>query len=219
MPVPILLCGKRLLDSNFLQHGGGGRKTQPSQLFAARQRRCTSHLVAQRSSKPRDLCYRMCTSFLPPKNIKVRGTKHQCKPPSFLTGELSSTAKSSLPEGLCGWRLLENLTHWEVGHVQKNIRFSLGCSWKQPKSGTSCYTSKPKTESGEEPTGLDSKLELTEVATTVQVLICCSIKQSACVQLLTQTIAPFFFSPETAWVIQTFKLFLSVFLGNVHSFE
>lgn len=99
----------------------GGRKTQPSQLFAARQRRCTSHLVAQRSSKPRDLCYRMCTSFLPPKTIKVRGTKHQCKPPSFLTGELSSTAKSSLPEGLCGWRLLENLTHWEVGHVQKNI--------------------------------------------------------------------------------------------------
>lgn len=161
----------------------------------------------------------MCTSFLPPKNIKVRGTKHQCKPPSFLTGELSSTAKSSLPEGLCGWRLLENLTHWEVGHVQKNIVSALVALESNQKVALLATRANQRQNQVKNQLVWTQKLELTEVATTVQVLICCSIKQSACVQLLTQTIAPFFFSPETAWVIQTFKLFLSVFLGNVHSFE
>lgn len=111
--------GRDCLTQTFYNVEGGKEKLSPVNYL--QQDGGIAHPTSWHPGAPSpESCVTTCTSFLPPKNIKVRGTKHQCKSPSFLTGQLSSTAKSSLPEGLCGWRLLENFTHWEVGHVQKN---------------------------------------------------------------------------------------------------
>lgn len=214
---------------NSAQHGGENQKNQPSHcsqdgilwhfVFVSRG---TGFGRGAPSSEPFVTKRSAQDPYFRASEKKIRKDKAAMQSPqrcvaSFLMGWLSNATKSSLPEGLCSLKLLR--VHPLGGGQVKKTWSGLGCSLKQPKSSPICYMSKPKTKSGEEPTGLASKPDLSEVATTVQVLSCCSIKRSTCVQLLTQTIASFFLLQNQHAVSQTFELFLSVFLGNVHSFE
>lgn len=214
---------------NSAQHGGENWRNQPSHcsqdgilwhfMFVSRG---TGFCRGAPSSEPCVTKYPAQDPYFPNFFLGGRKDKAAMQSParcvaSFLMGWLSNATKSSLPEGLCSLKLSRVHPLWGR-QVKKKHGSGLGCSLKQSKSNTICYMSKPTKKSGEEPTGLASKPELSEVATTVQVLICCSIKWSTCVQLLTQTIASFFFPPKPACCFSDFWTFSFSFPGQCSQF-